>query len=104
MVVVSSKKPFTMSAPKHTIGKTSTYFLVTALIILILIVSCRKIDRLTVDENPVVRLENGFFTNHAPTDAVVKSVLEFVKRENDKHRFVFNLIDKIGYPYWDKAI
>ena len=93
-----------MFKPKTVIRKILFHVSRLFIIVLVIFISCRKIDRLTINENPIARLENGFFTNHAPTDPVVKAVLEFVKRENEKKHFVPNLIDKIGYPYWDKAI
>ena len=93
-----------MSTPKPAFGKFSHHSLLISLIALVLVISCRKIDQLVISEKPVVTLETRFFTEHAPNDTLVKSVLGFVKRENEKHQFVSKLINKIGYPYWDKAI
>jgi len=94
-----------MSTPKPVFGKYSYPLLLFYLVALTLIISCKKLDQLTVEETKqFVKSESRFFTDHAPKDTLVKSVLGFVKRENEKHQFVDNLIKKIGYPYWDKAI
>ncbi len=80
----------------------SVYFFIS--LALVLIISCRKIDIIKVTQSPNINSERRFFTEHLPDDALVKSVLGFVKRENEKKQFVHKLINKIGYPYWDKAI
>ena len=64
----------------------------------------QKIDAVDIRQRPTVNLETRFFSEHIPNDPFVKSVLGFVKRENEKKHFVANLINKIGYPYWDKAL
>lgn len=69
-----------------------------------ILVSCRKIDHISLREKPIVTTESRFFADHTPQDTLVKSILGFVKRENEKHQFVNKLIKKIGYPYWDKAL
>ncbi len=93
-----------MSTPKPAFGKFPHHYLLVPFIALILVISCRKIDQIVAREKPIVTPETRFFTEHVPKDTLVKSVLGFVKRENEKHQFVNNQIKKIGYPYWDKAI
>lgn len=93
-----------MSTPKPAFGIFSRHSLLVSLLGLILVISCRKIDHVIIRERPIVTPEARFFTDHAPKDTLVKSVLGFVKRENEKHQFVNNLIKEMGYPYWDKAI
>lgn len=92
-----------MSMSKIAFGKNCYLFILSTLL-LSLIISCRKIDHIIEKEEPTIKSESGFFTSHLPKDSLVKSVLNFVKRENEKHQFVNKLIKKIGYPYWDKAI
>ncbi|MBL7729803.1 MAG: hypothetical protein JNM88_01385 [Chitinophagaceae bacterium] len=45
-----------------------------------------------------------FFNRHAADDPLVKSILLKMQRENNQHPFIENIIAKVGYPHWDKAI
>ena len=93
-----------MPSSKPAPGKTFFYLSFLSLIILLSIISCRKIEDISLRQRPSVNLETRFFTEHTPNDPFVKAVLGFVKRENEKKHFVPDLVNKIGYPYWDKAI
>lgn len=48
--------------------------------------------------------EARFFNGHLPANGLVNTARQFVMSQNKKYHFVKNLIDKLGYPYWDKAI
>lgn len=93
-----------MSAPKLLLGKFLYSHLSLFSLTVVILVSCRKIDHISLREKPIVTTESRFFEDHTPQDTLVKSILGFVKRENEKHQFVNKLIKKIGYPYWDKAL
>lgn len=70
---------------------------------IIIIDACRKID-LPDKINSKVPEVSRFFGQHVPTEAKAKAALDFIKRQNDIKNFVSGTINKIGYPYWDKAI
>lgn len=95
MVTVILAKPLTMLPPKPAFRKTYCYFGFLTLVFIILIVSCRKIDPL-VERKSLPSKDSRFFTTHLPKDSIVGSVLNFVKRENEKHQFVDNLNKKNG--------
>jgi hypothetical protein len=69
----------------------------------IIINACRKIDT-QPEELTQEKKESDFFTRHVSNDPLVNAVMGFVKRQNEKYHFTENLINKIGYPYWDKSI
>jgi len=92
-----------MPTPKPQFGKVFQFAFFTLLAITLSIISCKKFDQ-SAKERSMDQKEIKFFSNHASTDPLIKSVLQFVKHENEKYHFVGNLIKKIGYPYWDKSI
>ncbi|TMI71915.1 MAG: hypothetical protein E6H09_11910 [Bacteroidetes bacterium] len=91
-----------MSIPKSPFGNI-THLCLLLFLLAITLINCKKADQI-VEKTSATARESKFFTNHTPADPLIKSVLGFVKRENEKHQFVNELIKKIGYPYWDKAI
>lgn len=66
-------------------------------------VSCRKTDG---QANPLSTNEKEvqFFNEHTNSSPVINAAREFVKAQNGKYHFVSNLVEKIGYPYWDKSL
>ena len=94
----------TMLPPKSSFSNFFSRLFSLILSVILLFGSCRKIDHIVERETPSVTPEGRFFTDHAPKDTTVKAALAFVKRENEQHRFVSKIINRMGYPYWDKAI
>ena len=45
-----------------------------------------------------------FFTVPANTDPRVKAIADKIKRQDDSAHFVNKLVEKIGYPVWNKAL
>ena len=70
---------------------------------LLIYISCRKIDR--EDNNySSQNIESKFFTAYRSADPLETSLVNFIKRENDKKHFVDRIVKQIGFPHWDKAI
>lgn len=68
-------------------------------------VACRKTD--TSPEKPVEKAEaslSKFFGEHSPSNPTVKKIMDIIVRENKKDNFVDGIIEKVGYPYWDKTL
>lgn len=67
--------------------------------------SCKKTDTFT-DSVKVKssEIEEKFFNTHRTADPVEKSLVDFLKKVNEKEKFVEKTVSKIGYPRWDKAI
>lgn len=64
---------------------------------------CRKSDN-TLTEVDKPDLSGPFFTLHAPVNKTVTLVLDQVRKENEQYNFASLYLQKIGVPYWDKAI
>jgi hypothetical protein len=69
---------------------------------IILFFSCRKTDVQNDSKKPD-ELEERFFTVPAASSPQVKAIAGAVKKQNDKHHFLASLVQKAGYPRWDKA-
>ena len=84
-----------------------TQFLVVILLstlTLIFYTACNKYasdDLIHSQTSPTVQ---RFFTANQPKEKYVVGLLNFVRRNNDKYKFVETMVDRIGYPRWDKAI
>ena len=70
---------------------------------LIIFITCRKIDHQPEKVSIDIK-ESDFFTKHQSGDPYIQSIMDFIKRKNEKEHFVDNWIQKIGYSYWDKSI
>lgn len=81
--------------------KRATYLAIAIILFAIIQVNCKKID---VTKNEATSLEYLFFSKRPTNNQYILKVLDFVKRENNKHGFVKKVISSIGYPYWDKAM
>jgi hypothetical protein len=73
------------------------------LLSIVIIDACRKIE---IQDKKAYKAPDAsrFFGQHVPTDARTKAALDFINRQNVVKNFVNGTINKIGYPYWDKAI
>jgi hypothetical protein len=76
--------------------------LLFVLVAAVVYVACRKEDRVT--QVPLNNASAIFFNDHRPNDPIVEHIAEYMKRENKKYKFVDKMIERIGYPYWDKAV
>lgn len=65
--------------------------------------ACRKIDYQPQKEKSKASLEEKFFNNHRSSDPHVIALNSFLKRHNTAFPFVESTIERVGYPYWDKA-
>ncbi len=65
--------------------------------------ACRKTDRAAFSPPPGSK-EARFFADHAAADPLVQSINDFMKTRNEKTHFTDRVIQKVGYPFWDKAI
>lgn len=67
--------------------------------------SCRKRDIFTEAEKTNTNsLEEKFFNTHRTADPTEKALVGYLKKVNDKDKFVEQTVQQIGYPRWDKAI
>lgn len=67
--------------------------------------SCRKTDRINEISSTInAQQESKFFNEHKSTEPLVQAITRFVKGQNEKYHFVKNIVDKIGYPRWDKSL
>ena len=70
-----------------------------------LYLACRKTDIITDSVKAYSsEIEDKFFNSHRTTDPIEKSIVDFLKRVNDKDKFVKQTTRKIGFPRWDKVI
>jgi len=75
------------------------------LLILLLIVfigvfiACRR----NLDRSFERDYEKQFFSVPANTNAVVKDIAEKIYQQNQRYRFVNDLVKRIGFPHWDKS-
>lgn len=70
-------------------------------------VSCRKTDKGPNEvKDPGVNsfIEERFFNTNRTENPVEKSLVNFIKKRNDKEHFVVATVKQIGYPRWDKAL
>lgn len=55
-----------------------------------------------MDENS--GMSEKFFSAHNSSEPAIKAVQSFVLHQNDRYHFIDNLVNRIGLPYWDKAL
>lgn len=71
---------------------------------ILMFVSCKKSDTLSNDKKIDSKsIEEKFFDNNRTTDPTEKTLVEFLRRINEKEKFVEKTVEKIGYPRWNKA-
>lgn len=72
---------------------------------LLFFISCKKTDTISVTENLSTNsIVEKFFNSHRTADPTEKVLIDFLKRVNEKDKFLEKTVAKIGYPRWDKAI
>jgi hypothetical protein len=77
--------------------------LIIGLIAACVYTACRKTDQ-TVNVNSKEDKTFRFFKEKQSDDPLVQAITQFALRENKKNNYVENLIAKIGYPQWNRAI
>lgn len=76
----------------------------TALYFLILFISCKKIDSIQEDKlSNSNEIANKFFNTHRTSDPKEAALVNYLKNRNIKENFVEGIVNRIGYPRWDKA-
>ncbi len=81
-----------------------TFVIMTSIIVFY---ACRKTDQTPEQKTVPTKnsaIEERFFKENAPVNVSVQSILDKVRRDNDKLHFVESIVQKVGYPYWDKAV
>lgn len=74
---------------------------------LVIYSACRKTDQSPEQKAEQTKnsiIEERFFNSNRTTDPNEKALVEFLRRKNDKERFVEITVAKIGYPRWDKIV
>ncbi|MFZ4770081.1 MAG: hypothetical protein ACOYLO_07850 [Ferruginibacter sp.] len=72
---------------------------------LLFFISCKKTDTISVTENLSTNsIVEKFFNSHRTADPTEKVLIDFLKRVNEKDKFVEQTAKQIGFPRWDKAI
>jgi len=71
---------------------------------LLMYISCRKVDTPQNEQGRPNLIEEKFFSSHRTADPIEMALVEFLKRNNEKEKFVEKTVKQIGYPRWDKAI
>ncbi len=68
--------------------------------------SCKKIDNHSSNSSEayIAQVENRFLNEHSSSDPTILTLIDFVKRKNDKNHFISKTVERIGYPYWDKSL
>lgn len=67
--------------------------------------SCKKTDIKTESEVANISLtEQKFFNTHRTTDPTEKALVNFLKKINEKDKFIEQTVSQIGFPRWDKTI
>jgi hypothetical protein len=85
--------------------KFKALFFFFLIIILFFHTSCNKNDTYTSVQYKVYsEIENKFFNSNESKENSVISAMNIIKRINDKHEIVEDIVTKIGYPIWNKAL
>ena len=63
--------------------------------------SCRRERHEIISDNFV---ESKFFTVPAATHPLIIAISKKIFWQNEQYHFVKELVNRVGYPYWDKAI
>ncbi len=70
---------------------------------LIVYMSCRKMDGVP-NKSSKEDITTRFFTDHAPSEPNLQALADLLKRENEKAPFVNKIVQRIGYPRWNKTL
>jgi len=69
--------------------------------VLVIYAACRKIDY-----NPPKKdnkAGNDFFLAYPANDKSVLAVQGYMRREDEKYNFIDKMVERIGFPWWNKA-
>lgn len=80
-------------------------FLIAICSLLLLYTSCRKTDEQVQETNEpkkIFVIEERFFNTNRSNNPGEKLLVDFIKRKNEKDRFVVQTVKQIGYPRWDR--
>lgn len=68
--------------------------------------ACKKPESDThlFDSKDVSEVEKRFFSNHRPINESVERIFEKILHDNNSLHFAEKIVEKVGYPFWDKAI
>jgi hypothetical protein len=77
----------------------------TVAFLILVLMTCRKTD-FKQAEQPYssTALDEIFFNYRPPSTPLIVGLRDYVRRENNKYGFVKTVVDRIGFPYWDKAL
>ena len=71
---------------------------------IIVITGCRKTDQKPAENIIVNKNHDKFFSISAETDQIVHDLAANVKKQDQHKSFKESLINRVGYPYWDRSI
>ncbi len=73
---------------------------------LLLFITCRKMDYSPPDANypSLNTVTDKFFNSHRSNDPTEKALVDYLKRVNEKEKFVGTTVKRIGFPRWDKIL
>jgi hypothetical protein len=81
------------------------FTLVFGVILLVLLkISCKKIDTQTKDIEEKINTTTNFFDFQNIKDSTVIRLMLCLKRKNEAKNFVKEATQKLGIPYWNKAL
>lgn len=69
--------------------------------------ACRKTDQTSEQKTDPIKIssiEERFFNSNRTSDPTEKTLVDFIKRKNEKEKFVEKTVSQIGYPRWDKIV
>lgn len=86
--------------------KINRVLIISALVGMIVYVSCRKVDQTEELPNSPKQstVTEKFFTIPIATNPSVKTIAKSIFRQNEKSKFVEGLVKRIGFARWDKAM
>lgn len=79
------------------------YFFI-AFSMLVIFITCRKIDYKRDEKFGFVDPTEKFFTVPGNTDLRVQVIVEKIKQQNSKYDFVKDLVKRVGLPVWNKSL
>jgi len=70
-----------------------------------IIISCKKLDYSQEQKRDMqMKPIDKFFIVPANTDPKVKAIAQSIYRQNQERNFIASLVERVGYPHWDKAM
>lgn len=73
---------------------------------LLLFITCRKMDYSPPkpDDPALNNVTYKFFNSHRSNDPTEKVLVDYLKRVNEKEKFIETTVKRIGFPRWDKIL